>query len=226
MPDIEKTYILKHTKEGISLVLSNAPAKANDENSGDTPELSTLTQPRWSHWYQRKLARPWQAVLLSMNIDPHPKARRILKAHDPETYRIYIDRLDILKTLIGYEISYLEDHVRDGDGANEKYLELAEFCRYAEGIGWSGIEKMREGLRLDVEPPILKMAKRQESNLLRVLDGVFLCAVPEYLNKKRERSPAAVLNWLNEQGDAPQVSEATLRNWFRQMADLEGEVAG
>ena len=189
--------------------------------SVETGQVHTLAEPRWNHWYQRKLARPWQATLLGMNIEPISNARRILKAHAPDTYRTFRDRLDILQTLMGLEIGLYENHVREGEGANEKYIELAEYCRYAESLGWPGMDAMHKGLRLDVEPPTLNLTARHQNNVLGVLDAVLRCAVKGYGDGKSGRSPAAVLKWLKENGEESLVKEPTLRNWFTQMSDLE-----
>lgn len=225
MANGEKTYILKHTPDGLALVRSRDSDHLVIEEGADAiPALSELQEPRWTHWYQRKLARPWQATLLGMNIEPIKKARQILRTHDEKRYRTYQDRLDILQTLMGIEIGLYENHVREGDGANEKYIELAEYCRYAESLGWSDMGVMRKGLRLEEAPPVLKQAKRQENNVLRVLDSVFLSAVSDYKNNNK-RSPAAVLNWMSNQGGVLGVSEPTLRNWFDKMEDLDIEEA-
>jgi hypothetical protein len=226
MANGEKTYTLRHTPDGLTLVRNREGDHLAVEEEGDAiPALSELQAPRWTHWYQRKLARPWQATLLSMNIEPMKKARQVLRTQDDERYRVFQDRLDILQTLMGIEIGLYENHVREGDGANEKYIELAEYCRYAESLGWADMVAMRKGLRLDDAPPVLKQPKRKENNLLRVLDSFFLCAVPDYLNNKRQRSPAAVQTWFRKQAEVPDVSESTLRDWLKQMEELETEAA-
>jgi hypothetical protein len=218
----EKIYILKHTPEGFTLTPEREPDRViADEGANDLLDMNTLTPPRWGHWYQRKLARPWQATLLGMNIEPLPKTWRILRAHDPARYQTYLDRKDILEALVGYEIAYFEDHVREAAGANGKYIELAEYCRYAESLGWSDMEAMHNGLRLDVDPPSLNLTTRHQNNVMAVLDAVLLSAVKDYKDGKSGRSPAAVLNWLKKNGEESIVAEPTLRNWFKQMGDLE-----
>ena len=109
MTSSERTYILKHTADGLRLLRDRESDQGvNEGESEDLPSLDTLVEPRWNHWYQRKLARPWQATLLGMNIEPISNARRILKAHAPDTYRTFRDRLDILQTLMGLEIGLYE----------------------------------------------------------------------------------------------------------------------
>ena len=218
----ETTYVLKHSPDGLRLLKDRDSDQAVTESATTPPpDSSVLIAPRWGHWYQRKLARPWQATLLGMNLEPVAVARKALKAHDPERYQTFIDRLEILQTLMGYEIEYLDEHVREGDGAGGKYIELAVYCKYAESIGWSGMEHMRAGLKLDKKPPVLELTQRQTDNVLRVLDVAFRNTVPKYFNDKGERSPSAVLRWFESQETNFPLSESTLRNWFSQIRDLK-----
>ena len=218
----EKTYILKHSPDGLKLFRDREADQPDVEFGAEAPpDKSILVPPRWDHWYQRKLARPWQATLLGMNYEPVPEARKALKAHEPEKYKVFRDRLDIVQTLVGYEIGFLEDHVREGDGANGKYIEIAEYCRYAESLGWVGMKPMRAGLMLDKKPPVLRNSPRQTDNLLRVLDMTFRNTVPNYFNDKGERSPTAVTKWFANQESKLTISEGALRNWFSRLIDLE-----
>ena len=220
MPNDEKTYLLKQTPEGMELhEFEEADATVEDGRS-ESLDLSAICEPRWHHWYQRKLARPWQATLLGMNIEPIPEARRLLREFDTGRYQMFKDRLDILQTLIGYEIHYWSDHVREAKGPNGKYIELTEYCKYAESLDWTGLEPMRGGLKLDSNPPVIRHSQRQTDNVLLVLDTVFLCAVPNYM-KNHKRSPAAVIKWLSAQGQKTLVAENTLRNWFIQIDGLQ-----
>jgi hypothetical protein len=215
----ETTYILKHSPEGLKLFKDrDADQPYAEFGVSPVPDASILTPPRWKHWYQRKLARPWQATLLGMNVEPVSNARMALKAHAPEKYRVFKDRLDILKTLLGYEIEYLDDHVREGDGADGKYVELVEYCRYAESIGWEGLDSMREGLMLDQKPPVLQITQRQTNNVLRVLDLTFRNCVPNYFDGKGQRSATAVLKWFESQETEVGVSDKTISNWVAQCA--------
>ena len=142
---------LQQSSDG-SAVASHLDSTKPPEEVGQgasQPDHSSIKSPRWDHWYQRKLARPWQATLLGINIEPTSEARRALKASDPDRYLVYQDRLDITKTLIGYEIGWLQDHLREGEGAGNKYLELTEYYEYATGLGWPGLEQMQSGLKIN-----------------------------------------------------------------------------
>lgn len=222
MASKEETYILKHSPEGLKLFRDREANQPDIEFGAEAPpDKSILVPPRWNHWYQRKLARPWQATLLGMNLEPLSESRRALKAHEPERYQIFRDRLDIVQTLVGYEIGFFEDHVREGDGANGKYIELAEYVRYAESLGWDGLGPMRTGLQLDNKPPVLRESQRHTDNLLRVLDLTFQNVVPNYFNDKGERSATAVLKWFEEYETKLPIREGALRNWFSRLIDLE-----
>ncbi len=223
MAQNEKTYILQHSLDGFKLLLDGDSTQLRAEvgEAASPPDPSAIKLPRWDHWYQRKLARPWQATLLGMNIEPTMDARRALQAHDAERYRLYEDRLDITKTLIGYEIHFLEDHLREGEGAGRKYLELAEYCEYATKLKWIGLEPMRSGLKLDEAPPTLNMSARKVNNYLAMLDTLFQNSVGDYFNAKGERSPTAVLKWFKEnEADCP-IGESALRSWLNEMNGLE-----
>lgn len=220
----EKTYILKHSPDGLKLFRDREADQPDIEFGAEAPpDKDILVPPRWDHWYQRKLARPWQATLLGMNFEPVPESRRALKAHEPEKYQIFRDRLDIVQTLLGYEIGFFEDHVREGDGANGKYIELAEYTRYAESLGWDGLGPMRTGLQLDKKPPILRESQRQTDNLLRVLDLTFLNSVPNYFNDKGERSSTAVMKWFADRDTKLPIGDGALRNWFSLIVDLKNK---
>lgn len=145
MPNDEKTYRLKQTPEGMELQEFEVADATVEDGRSESLDLSAICEPRWHHWYQRKLARPWQATLLGMNIEPIPEARRLLREFDTGRYQMFKDRLDILQTLIGYEIHYWSDHVREANGPNGKYIELTEYCKYAESLDWTGLEPMRGG---------------------------------------------------------------------------------
>lgn len=206
-----KTYIIKHTEDGLQLVRDRESDQAVSKDVlDDLPTLDTLVEPRWNHWYQRKLARPWQATLLGMNIEPVSNAWRILKVHDPVRYQIYRDRLDILQTLIGVEILFYDSHVREGEGANEKYIELTEYCEYATKLNWSDLEPMRSGLKLDQAPPTLNFSQRRVNNYLTMLDTIFQNWIGDYFNAKEDRSPAAVMKWFAEKDVKCPIEEPTL----------------
>lgn len=217
----EKIYILKHTPEGCYLSLErDSEDFISEERKSERPGLDTLKTPRWDHWYQRKLARPWQATLLGMNIEPHPNVRNILRHHNDDRYKIYKDRMDILTTLMGYEIGVLEDHLKSGEKANENYIELSEYCIYAEKLNWVNMHEMRNGLKLDTAPPVIEPNAKFEKNVLNFLDVILENSVGAYRNSKGERSPQAVIDWVKEKDASISISASTLALWFKKMNNI------
>ena len=219
----EKTFTLMLTADELNV---STPTPSPEKLDLKMYAESDIKTPRWSHWYQRKLARPWQATLLGMNIEPTNDARRALQALGGERYQIYVDRLDITKTLIGYEISFLEDHLREGEGAGNKYLELIEYYEYAIKLGWFGLDAMRSGLMIGEAPPTLKLKQRQVNNYLAMLDTIFRNSVADYFNAKDRRSPAAVLKWFASIEAVCPIDETTLRNWLNEMTGSEKKNKG
>lgn len=221
MPNKEKIYILKHTPDGFQLSLErDSEDFIFEERKSSPPGLDALKMPRWDHWYQRKLARPWQATLLGMNIEPHPSVRSFLKQHAPDRYQIYKDRMDILTTLMGYEIGVVEDHLKSGEKANENYIELSEYCIYAEKLNWVDMHEMRNGLKLDTAPPVLEPNAKFEKNVLYVLDVILENSVGEYRNSKGERSPQAVIDWVKKKDASIPIGASTLALWFKKMNNI------
>ena len=130
----EKIFTLKLTADGLEISSPNSASKKHEPKV--CKELD-IQQPRWNHWYQRKLARVWHATLLGMNVEPSVEARTALKMLHPDQYQVYLDRLDIAKTLMGYDLPYYEDHVREGNAVSEKYVALVDYCgRQIETAGF------------------------------------------------------------------------------------------
>jgi hypothetical protein len=218
----DKHFLLTVSDHGVSILPFNGEANSvENDASKDIPVESEITIPRWNHWRSRKLTRLWYATLLGMNIEPTAKARAALRTHKPELYQEYKDRLDIAKTLIGYELEMYEDHMLEGEGAGEKYVMLTEYFDFAKSQSWGNLESMYEGLKLGTSPPVLKTSQRKVNNYLSLLDTIFQNFTADYLNSKNERSPAAVINWLAEKDAECPIEEPTLRMWLNEMNGLE-----
>ena len=212
------TYILEFTEQGLAVT---RPGKQAVIEEKEEPVASDVQVPRWDHWKQRKLARVWQATLLGMNIEPTLKARRALRKFEPARYAIYQDRLDILKTLIGVEIEFYEDHLREGDLIGEKYISLAEYYDFAKKNNWQGLDEMRQGLTMDKDPPVLR--KNKENNYLELLHGIFLAHVPNYGSKTASETATAIMRWLDENNVHCPVSHQRLCDWVREMQTVASE---
>lgn|GEM_PF-5463015 len=51
---------------------------------------------RWKYWRDRRNVKVWYAALLTMNIEPSPQNRTLLRERFPDHYQIYRDRVQIL----------------------------------------------------------------------------------------------------------------------------------
>lgn len=192
--------------------------KTSLNNITESKSDTSIKAPRWDHWRQRKLARPWQATLLGMGIEPSLEAKKILSKDYEKKYEVYKDRMDILKTLIGYEIEYFDSHVREGIGAKGRYISLLDYYNYFNKTGWD-LNEMFIGLRIEENPPIINQSSRKHNNIIMFLDDIFCCLVDDYC-ESNEKKFSSVKKWLHEiQADVP-VSDGTLRNWINEMSFL------
>ena len=208
----KNTYILKLTEQGLEIL---RPGEQSVEEKEEVT-IHAIQPPRWNHWNQRKLARVWQATLLGMDIEPTVKARAALKAFKPEKYQIYRDRLDISRTLVGWELRLYEDHLLEGDSAGDKYVALAEYYNFAVDKGWEDMSGMRRGLKMDSNPPV--MSKKKENYYLEILHGIFSSQIPEFSSTKFANHRAqAIETWLEQIGVTCPVKEQTLTAWVREM---------
>ena len=212
----EKIFTLKLTADGLEVAPQNFALKKLNTRE---PEESDINAPRWGHWYQRKLARVWHATLLGMNIEPSVQSRTALKMLHPERFKIYADRLDIAKTLLGYDLPYYEDHLSEGKISGEKYVALADYYQFASDLEWTGLNAMREGLRIDTNPSLpQEMRQNQKNNLLVLLNEAFFVQVPDYAVKKPSETATAILKWMSENKLRSPIQHRSLKEYIIEMA--------
>ena len=209
----EKIVTLRVTDRGMEVV-SGAVAAPTEPA---TVQESDIKAPRWPHWYQRKLARLWYAVLLSMNIEPTMAARKALKQYQPDRYQTYRERLDIAKTLAGWDLEVYEDHLREGDEAGEKYVALVDFYDFAADLGWQDLKPMREGLKIDTAPA-RPFSTRQKNNYLILMNEV-LTLLDGYDENKHDENAPIIMKWLESQEMRVPVDLRTLKGWLAEMQD-------
>lgn len=215
MPE-EKVFTLKPTADGLEVTSQN-PRLMKPVPKG--PEESDIDEPRWSHWYQRKMGRVWHVTLLGMNIEPTAQSRSALKAQHPKRFKIFEDRMDIARTLLGYDLPYFQDHLREGDKAGDKYIALADYYQFAFNLGWAGLDSMREGLQIDSKPSMpQEIRQKQKNNLLVLLNEAFLVQVPGYDVKKPGETATAILKWMSGNGLRSPVQQRTLKEYITEVA--------
>ena len=155
-----------------------------------------------------------------MNVEPSGEARIALKMLHPERYQIYLDRLDVAKTLMGYDLPYYEDHVREGSSVGEKYVALVDYYEFTSKLGWadSDLDAMREGLQIDIKPSKpQEMRQNQKNNLLVLLNEAFLVQVPDYDVKKPGETAIAILAWMLENKMRSPVQHRTLKEYITEV---------
>lgn len=189
----QRLYVVKFTDTGLEVSRPDNNSKPGEDRE---PLESDLKPPRWNHWYERKLCRVWSATLLGMNIEPTVIGRKALKKFDPDRFQIYADRLDVAKTLLGYDLPFYEDHQREGHTVGEKYVALADYYEFAEKIGWKGLEHMRDGLKIDTKPMRPELRQNLKNNLLILLNEALSCQVPDYDVDEPNRCANAIKEWL------------------------------
>lgn len=197
--------------------------KIQKRNKTEEPEAEPkkwdIQEPRWEHWYQRKLARVWMATLLSMNIEPTVSARRALALHDKERYAEYLARVDIAKALAGHDLPIYEDHLREGDSAGNKYVSLADYYHFANALNWSGLEQMYEKLHIATKPPEVEDSSNRKLNGIYVLlHEVLLAAVDGFDVNDPKESGKLVEAWLKERGARQPVQRRSIETWMKEMA--------
>ena len=206
-------YTLTVSDSGLKI--SSATEQSSQADT-EAPKADDVHLPRWSHWNQRKLARVWQATLLGMNIEPTVKARTALKQFHPDKYQTYRDRNDIAKTLIGWELEFYEDHLREGESAGEKYVSLTEYYYFAQDKGWGGLQPMHAGLTIENSPPTIK--KNKENNYLFLLHEIFSAQIEGFgKGKHRSEDVKAVMHWLKEIKATSPISDQRMDDWIRDM---------
>lgn len=222
MPE-EKIFTLKLTANGLEVSTPNpAPRKPEPKLC----KVSDIQAPRWNHWYQRKLARVWHATLLGMNVEPSGEARTALKMFHPERYQVYLDRLDVAKTLMGYDLPFYEDHVREGDGVSEKYVALVDYYEFAAKLGWtdSDLNAMRDGLKIDTSPSKpQELRQNQKNNLLVLLNEAWASQVPGFNVKEPGKAATSILQWLAENEMRSPVEHRTLKTYIDELATAIGQ---
>lgn len=131
-------------------------ATTPSEIDSSSPEIATpLEQPDWGFWRRRSYCRIWQAVLLSLNVEPSSANRGQLELAEPHQFDEYRKRREILVVNRGYhDLLPSMDHERAGQKAGEKYVELADVLKLAKHQRWSAIEPFERGMSAEHDEPV------------------------------------------------------------------------
>jgi hypothetical protein len=203
-----KVVEIQWSESGLQIVPKELPRQVDE---------SDLVGPRWEHWRQRKLGRIWMAVMLTLNLEPTARAREALKLFRSEDYAVYRDRLDIAKTLAGWEFEMYEDHLLEGDSVGDKYVDLSEFCVFAKDAGWHGLDAMKSGLDVGSEA-VVPFRQNLKNNYLVLMHEV-LTLLPSYDATDPAANKDVVAGWLVAKGMRQPVDARTLGNYLSDMAE-------
>jgi hypothetical protein len=220
---LEQLFTVKFTETGLEIFKADSNSKRATEQE---PVEADIKPPRWAIWYEKRLARVWYATLLGMNIEPTSLARSALKKFQPERYQTYLDRLDVAKTLLGYDLPFYEDHMREGNAVGEKYVALADYYEFAQKNGWKELDPMREGLKIDTKPQRPELRQNLKNNLLILLNEALSTQVPGYNVDEPNKCAAAIKEWLKTNELRQPVDVRSLSKYIAEMKDALDAFAG
>ena len=158
----------------------------------------------------------WQAVLLSMNIEPIKRCRMALRQTDPKRYQLYLDRCAIAVARLGADLKVLKGHLAEGPRPTERCVSLPEFLRFAKELEWQDLDGMKVHVA-EAFPP--ELSPRQSNNVLQLLNSIFQVHVPGYDLSHPSSSAASVEKWLTDTEMECPVSGRSLETWIKKLLD-------
>ena len=119
-----------------------SPTEVSSESAKDLPP------PNWEMWRTRGACRIWQAVLISMAINPTSEVRTILRREQPRRYAEYISRKKAVVAQYGLHPELpAAEHANQGKRSGEKYILLAGLLAMGKEQGWHDIDAFENGMR-------------------------------------------------------------------------------
>lgn len=113
----------------------------------DATENTPPTEPRWSVWRQSESCRIWQAVLLTLNIEPPSKSDFLRHTLKKNVYQEFKDRRLIAIRQYGvHQLLPVFPHHAEGKKIGERYVRMQDMLAFGQANGWFGIENMAAGL--------------------------------------------------------------------------------
>jgi hypothetical protein len=128
---------------------SNHHTPTNDiDNATPHPTTDVLPAvPEWKTWREKGGGRLWVAVLLSMNLNPTVRNRKVLLASDPERHKEYKRRCEVAMARYGvHTLLPTVEHLRAGTHAGDRFVAFDKFLAFAKDIGWDDLGEFEAGL--------------------------------------------------------------------------------
>ena len=173
-----------------------SPTEVSSESAKDLPP------PNWEMWRTRGACRIWQAVLISMAINPTSEVRTILRREQPRRYAQYINRKEAVTAQYGLRPELpATAHPKQGKRSGEKYILLAGLLAMGKEQGWHDIDAFENGMRATAAKSVaaakvhasLENTRTVQRNAL-VRMGALLQLLEEVLKKGVHMNAATLLH--------------------------------
>ena len=173
-----------------------SPTAVSSESAKDLPP------PNWEMWRTRGACRIWQAVLISMAINPTSEVRTILRREQPRRYAEYISRKKAVVAQYGLHPELpAAEHANQGKRPSEKYIMLRGLLAIGKELGWHDIDAFEKGMRASAAKSVAAakahtsfegLPQGQRNALVRM--GALLQLLEDVLNKRVHVNPATLLH--------------------------------
>ena len=172
-----------------------SPTEVSSESAKDLPP------PNWEMWRTRGACRIWQAVLISMAINPTSEVRTILRREQPRRYAQYINRKEAVTAQYGLRPELpATAHPKQGKRSGEKYILLRGLLAMGKEQRWHDIDAFEKGMRTTaanstsagiVNASFEGGTRIQRNDLVRM--GALLQLLEEVLKKGVQMNAATLL---------------------------------
>ena len=183
-------------------VPTTAPAPDLSSTAISSEPTKDLPPPNWELWRTRGACRIWQAVLISMAINPTSEVRTILRREQPRRYAQYINRKEAVTAQYGLRPELpATAHPKQGKRSGEKYILLAGLLAMGKEQGWHDIDAFEKGMRTTaanstsadiVNASFEGRTRIQRNGLVRM--GALLQLLEEVLKKGVHMNAATLLH--------------------------------
>lgn len=168
---------------------------------------TALPTPNWKIWRQSGSCRLWNAVALTMNVEP-PKKSGGLKALLPvDTYREYRSRRIVAIRQLGHHPLLPDlEHRSAGKLPGEQYVALTDVLAFAQAMKWNDLEPFARGINESsdlvfasnasgvvinhADTDFDKLPKGERYTIVRM--GAILTLLEQWLSKPGGQIPAAI----------------------------------
>ncbi|WP_369642587.1 hypothetical protein [Acidovorax sp. A79] len=132
------------------MATNKSPARefvADEEDAVTDSAQLPIPTPRWTFWRQSGTCRLWQAVVLTLNVEPPSKSRQLREMLSAEQHQEFRDRKLIAIRQYGvHPLLPSREHHATGSRIAEKYVSLLDMLAFGQVQGWTDIHHMAAGL--------------------------------------------------------------------------------